>query len=76
VRITSARTRWGSCSGKGSLNFSYALALTPPACIEYVVVHELVHNTHPESLAAILGGGRAYPAELPPTAGMAQKARE
>jgi hypothetical protein len=47
VRITSARTRWGSCSGKGSLNFSYRLALTPPACIEYVVVHELVHTRIP-----------------------------
>ena len=47
VRITSARTRWGSCSSKGSLNFSYRLALTPPACIEYVVVHELVHTRIP-----------------------------
>jgi len=47
VRITSARTRWGSCSGKRSLNFSYRLALTPPDCIEYVVVHELVHTRIP-----------------------------
>jgi predicted metal-dependent hydrolase len=47
VHITRARTRWGSCSGKGSLNFSYRLALTPPACIEYVVVHELVHTRIP-----------------------------
>ncbi len=44
VRITSAKTRWGSCSGRGSLNFSYRLALTPAACVEYVVVHELVHT--------------------------------
>ena len=44
VRITSARTRWGSCSPKNALNFSYRLALTPPACIAYVVVHELAHT--------------------------------
>lgn len=44
VRITSARTRWGSCSRANSLNFSFRLALTPPACIEYVVVHELAHT--------------------------------
>ncbi len=44
VRITSARTRWGSCSRANALNFSFRLALTPPACIEYVVVHELAHT--------------------------------
>ncbi len=43
VRITSARTRWGSCSSKGSLNFSWRLVMAPPDIIEYVVVHELVH---------------------------------
>lgn len=44
VRITSARTRWGSCSRANALNFSFRLALTPPACVEYVVVHELAHT--------------------------------
>ena len=43
VKITSARTRWGSCSGKNSLNFSFLLMLVPPAAIDYVVVHELAH---------------------------------
>ncbi|MGV8050027.1 MAG: M48 family metallopeptidase [Anaerolineaceae bacterium] len=44
IRITSAKTRWGSCSAKNSLNFSYRLVMTPPDCLEYVVVHELVHT--------------------------------
>ena len=43
VRITSARTRWGSCSGKNNLNFTYRLSMAPLAVIEYVVVHELSH---------------------------------
>lgn len=43
VRITSARTRWGSCSGKNNLNFTYRLSMAPLHVVEYVVVHELVH---------------------------------
>ena len=44
VGITSARTRWGSCSASGSLNFSWRLIQTPPEVIDYVVVHELAHT--------------------------------
>ena len=43
VKITSAVTRWGSCSGKNRLCFSYRIALLPPEAAEYVVVHELAH---------------------------------
>lgn len=43
VSITSARTRWGSCGAKGSINFSWRLAMVPPEVIDYVIVHELVH---------------------------------
>jgi predicted metal-dependent hydrolase len=43
VRITSAMTRWGSCSGKNNLNFTYRLSMAPLSVIDYVVVHELVH---------------------------------
>lgn len=43
VRVTGARTRWGSCSGKNGLCFSWRLALAPPFCVDYVVVHELCH---------------------------------
>lgn len=44
IRITSARTRWGSCSANGSLNFSWRLILTPMEVVDYVVVHELAHT--------------------------------
>jgi len=43
IKITGARTRWGSCSGKGNLNFSWRLMLAGEREIDYVVVHELAH---------------------------------
>lgn len=43
VRVTSARTRWGSCSPNGNLNFSWRLVMAPLEVIDYVVVHELSH---------------------------------
>jgi predicted metal-dependent hydrolase len=43
LKITSAVTRWGSCSGKNSICFSYRFALLPKEAAEYVVVHELAH---------------------------------
>jgi len=46
VKITSAKTRFGSCSGKNSICFSYRLMLYPEKAIDYVVVHELAHIKH------------------------------
>lgn len=46
VKITSARTRFGSCSGKNSLCFSWRLMRYPAEAIDYVVVHELAHIRH------------------------------
>jgi len=43
IRITSAATRWGSCSGKNSLNFSWRLIMADSKAIDYVIVHELSH---------------------------------
>ena len=43
VKISSAVTRFGSCSSKNSLNFSYRLMLYPERAIDYVIVHELAH---------------------------------
>lgn len=46
IRISSARTRWGSCSSQGNLSFSYRLALYPKTAIDAVIIHELAHLTH------------------------------
>lgn len=43
ITITSAKTRFGSCTSKGNISFSYRLMLYPEAAIDYVVVHELAH---------------------------------
>lgn len=46
IKITSAKTRWGSCTSKKNLNFSYRLILCPKEVIDYVIYHELAHLTY------------------------------
>ncbi len=43
LRITSAKSRWGSCSEGNNLAFSFRLMMAKPEVIDYVVVHELMH---------------------------------
>lgn len=52
VKINSAKKRFGSCSGKNSINFSCYLMLYPNESIDYVVVHELCHILHHDHSAA------------------------
>ena len=42
-RLSSARTRWGSCSSQGSISLNWRLLLAPPAVADYVILHELTH---------------------------------
>ncbi len=43
INITNAQKRWGSCSNRGNLNFSWRLVMAPEKVIDYVTIHEVTH---------------------------------
>ena len=43
ISVRRQRSKWGSCSGKGNLNFNWKLIMAPPPVLDYVVIHELCH---------------------------------
>ena len=46
VALSSAKTRWGRCTGDNKIRFTYRLLYAPKAVIEYVIVHELAHTKY------------------------------
>lgn len=46
LKITAAKNRWGSCSNRGSICFSYRIAMLPIEVISYIAAHELAHLKH------------------------------
>jgi len=46
LKITSAKTRWGSCTHRNTINLSKYLVLLPEKLIEYIIIHELCHTVH------------------------------
>lgn len=64
IAIRDQKSRWGSCSAKGNLNFNWKLVMAPPQVLDYVVIHELCHliefNHSPRFWALVEGQQPEY----------------
>lgn len=65
LTVTSAKTRWGSCSYNNALHFSFRLLYAPVAVIDYVVVHELAHTFHKDHSRAFWATVGRYVPDYP-----------
>jgi predicted metal-dependent hydrolase len=62
ISIRDTSTRWGSCSSRGTISFSYRLILAQLPIIDYVVIHELAHTLHHHHKASFWNFvGQFYP---------------
>lgn len=71
ARVRGQRTRWGSCSSRGTISLNRRLLFLPPTLVEYVMLHELCHGAHPDHspgfwslLESRLPGARALDKQL------------
>ncbi len=55
ITLRDTRSRWGSCSSKGNLSFSWRLMLAPPEVLDYIAAHEVAHLRHMDHSAAFWG---------------------
>jgi len=52
ISLRDQKTRWGSCSSRGSINYNWRIIMAPPEVLDYLVIHELCHMLHPNHSAA------------------------
>lgn len=52
ITIKEQKTRWGSCSSRGNINYNWRIIMAPPAVIDYLVIHELCHLRVPNHSAS------------------------
>lgn len=46
VKVNSAKTRWGSCSSRGSVNYTWYAVMADREAVDYIIIHELCHMRH------------------------------
>ncbi|KAB1075020.1 M48 family metallopeptidase [Methylobacterium planeticum] len=59
ITVRDTRSRWGSCTARGDLNFSWRLIMAPPLVLDYLVAHEMAHlreMNHSNRFWTLLGG--------------------